>query len=96
MEDVVSFYQENTKILVHTFSSFGFNVYGGRNAPYVWVHFPVRSSWDVFAEILEKTHLVTTPGSGFCSEGEGFIRVSAFSHWENVLKASRRLKTLFK
>ncbi|PKA64074.1 putative LL-diaminopimelate aminotransferase, chloroplastic [Apostasia shenzhenica] len=96
MEDVVSFYQENTKILVHTFSSLGFNVYGGRNAPYVWVHFPGRSSWDVFAEILEKAHLVTTPGSGFGPGGEGFIRVSAFGHRENVLEASRRLKTLFK
>ncbi|KAH0468488.1 hypothetical protein IEQ34_003521 [Dendrobium chrysotoxum] len=96
MKDVVSFYQENTNILVDTFTSLGFNVYGGKNAPYVWVHFPGRSSWDVFAEILEKTHLVTTPGSGFGPGGEGFIRVSAFGHRENVLEASRRLKQLFK
>ncbi|KAL0925772.1 hypothetical protein M5K25_004142 [Dendrobium thyrsiflorum] len=96
MKDVVSFYQENTNILVDTFTSLGFNVYGGNNAPYVWVHFPGRSSWDVFAEILEKTHLVTTPGSGFGPGGEGFIRVSAFGHRENVLEASRRLKQLFK
>lgn len=96
MKDVVSFYQENTNILVDTFTSLGFNVYGGSNAPYVWVHFPGRSSWDVFAEILEKTHLVTTPGSGFGPGGEGFIRISAFGHRENVLEASRRLKHLFK
>ncbi|XP_020704446.2 uncharacterized protein LOC110115525 [Dendrobium catenatum] len=96
MKDVVSFYQENTNILVDTFTSLGFNVYGGKNAPYVWVHFPGRSSWDVFAEILQKTHLVTTPGSGFGPGGEGFIRVSAFGHRENVLEASRRLKQLFK
>ncbi|KAK8959608.1 hypothetical protein KSP40_PGU007941 [Platanthera guangdongensis] len=96
MKDVVSFYQENTNILVDTFSSLGFNVYGGTNAPYVWVHFPGRSSWEVFAEILEKTHLVTTPGSGFGPGGEGFVRISAFGHRENVLEASRRLKHLFK
>lgn len=96
MKDVVSFYQENANVLVDTFTSLGFSVYGGTNAPYVWVHFPGRSSWDVFAEILEKTHLVTTPGSGFGPEGEGFIRVSAFGHRENVLEASRRLKQLFK
>ncbi|KAG0462507.1 hypothetical protein HPP92_020983 [Vanilla planifolia] len=96
MRDVVNFYQENTDILVDTFSSLGFDVYGGKNAPYVWVHFPGRSSWDVFAEILEKTHLVTTPGSGFGPGGEGFIRVSAFGHRENILEASRRLTELFK
>ncbi|KAL8155765.1 hypothetical protein AgCh_000973 [Apium graveolens] len=49
-------------------------VYGGKNAPYVWVHFPGQSSWDVFSEILEKTHVVTTPGSGFGPGGEGFVR----------------------
>lgn len=96
MSDVVSFYKENTQIIVDTFTSLGFNVYGGKNAPYVWVHFPGKSSWDVFAEILEKTHLVTTPGSGFGPAGEGFIRVSAFGHRENVLEACRRLKQLYK
>lgn len=96
MRDVISFYEGNTDIIVETFSSLGFDVYGGKNAPYVWVHFPGRNSWDVFAEILEKTHLVTTPGSGFGPAGEGFIRVSAFGHRENILEASQRLKRLFK
>ncbi|XP_038983354.1 probable LL-diaminopimelate aminotransferase, chloroplastic [Phoenix dactylifera] len=96
MKDVVRFYKENTEIIVDTFTSLGFNVYGGKNAPYVWVHFPGRSSWDVFAEILEKTHLVTTPGSGFGPAGEGFIRVSAFGHRGNVIEACKRLKQLYK
>lgn len=96
MGDVVGFYKENTEIIVDTFTSLGFNVYGGKNAPYVWVHFPGRSSWDVFAEILEKTHVVTTPGSGFGPGGEGFVRVSAFGHRGNILEASKRLKQLFK
>ncbi|GKV24287.1 hypothetical protein SLEP1_g33917 [Rubroshorea leprosula] len=96
MQEVIGFYKENTKIIVDTFNSLGFKVYGGANAPYVWVHFPGRSSWDVFSEILEKTHVVTTPGSGFGPGGEGFIRVSAFGHRKNVLEACRRFKELYR
>ncbi|KAL9229566.1 hypothetical protein vseg_005019 [Gypsophila vaccaria] len=96
MSEVVGFYKENTQIIVDTFKSLGFNVYGGTNAPYVWVHFPGQSSWDVFSEILEKTHVVTTPGSGFGPGGDGFVRVSAFGHRENVLEACRRFKQLYK
>ncbi|XP_068662420.1 LL-diaminopimelate aminotransferase, chloroplastic-like [Aristolochia californica] len=95
MQDMISFYKENAQIIMDTFTSLGFDVYGGKNAPYAWVHFPGRSSWEVFAEILEKSHLVTTPGSGFGPAGDGFIRVSAFCHRGNVLEASKRLKELF-
>ncbi|OIS98505.1 PREDICTED: LL-diaminopimelate aminotransferase, chloroplastic [Nicotiana attenuata] len=96
MKDVVSFYKENTEIIMETFKSLGYKVYGGKNAPYVWVHFPGRSSWEVFSEILEKTHVVTTPGSGFGPGGEGFVRVSAFGHRDNVVEACRRFKELYK
>lgn len=96
MTETINFYKENTEIIVDTFSSLGFNVYGGKNAPYVWVQFPGRSSWDVFAEILEKAHVVTTPGSGFGPGGEGFIRVSAFGHRANILEAAKRIKQLYK
>ncbi|OEL14462.1 putative LL-diaminopimelate aminotransferase, chloroplastic [Dichanthelium oligosanthes] len=96
MHDVVGFYKENTEIIVDTFTSLGFNVYGAKNAPYVWVHFPGRNSWDMFAEILEKANVVTTPGSGFGPGGEGFVRVSAFGHRDNIIEAARRLKQLYK
>ncbi|KAK3011990.1 hypothetical protein RJ639_011248 [Escallonia herrerae] len=96
IHEVIGFYKENADIIMDTFNSLGFNVYGGKNAPYVWVHFPGRSSWDVFSEILEKTHVVTTPGSGFGPGGEGFVRVSAFCHRSNVLEACRRFKQLYK
>ncbi|KAK6787891.1 hypothetical protein RDI58_016416 [Solanum bulbocastanum] len=96
MMDVVGYYKENTEIIMDTFNSLGYKVYGGKNAPYVWVHFPGRSSWEVFSEILEKTHVVTTPGSGFGPGGEGFVRVSAFGHRENVIEACRRFKELYK
>lgn len=92
---MVDYYMENAKILVETFASLGYQVYGGANAPYTWVHFPGSNSWDVFTEILEKTHIITVPGSGFGPAGEGYIRISAFGHRECILEASRRLKTLF-
>ena len=96
MHGVIDFYKENAKIITETFNSLGYNVFGGKNAPYVWVRFPGRSSWDVFSEILEKTHVVTTPGSGFGPSGEGFVRVSAFGHRDNILEACRRFKQLYK
>lgn len=65
---------------VQCFQELGFEVYGGDNAPYVWVGFPGKPSWDVFAEILDKCDIVTTPGSGFGPTGEGFVRASAFAH----------------
>lgn len=92
---MVNYYKENAKILVETFTSLGLKVYGGLNAPYVWVHFPGSKSWDIFGEILEKTDVITVPGSGFGPGGEEFIRVTAFGHRENIIEASRRMKNLF-
>ena len=80
MSELVAFYRENAAILRKTFVDLGFSVYGGENAPYIWVGFPGKPSWDVFAEILEKCNIVTTPGSGFGPAGEGFVRASAFGH----------------
>ncbi|EEC74679.1 hypothetical protein OsI_10370 [Oryza sativa Indica Group] len=90
---VVGVYRENARVLVETFRSLGKEVHGGGDAPYVWVRFPGRRSWDVFAEILEKTHVITVPGSGFGPGGEGFIRVSAFNSRDKVLEACQRLKS---
>ncbi|XVF39461.1 hypothetical protein PTKIN_Ptkin01aG0036800 [Pterospermum kingtungense] len=92
--NVIDYYNENAKILVDAFSSLGLNVYGGKNAPYIWVHFPGSSSWKVFSEILEKTNIVTVPGRGFGPGGEEYIRVSAFGRRERILEASRRLKKI--
>ena len=71
-------------------------MYGGNDAPYVWVHFPGRDSWEVFSEILTKANVVTTPGSGFGPAGQGFVRLSSFGHREDVLEAVSRLQTLWK
>ncbi|KAJ6730400.1 AMINOTRANSFERASE [Salix viminalis] len=95
VRNVVGYYKENAKILVEAFASLGLKVYGGENAPYVWVHFPGTCSWNVFDQILEKTHVVTVPGRGFGPGGEEYIRVSAFGHRENIMEASLRMKKLF-
>ncbi|KAK6156868.1 hypothetical protein DH2020_011116 [Rehmannia glutinosa] len=90
---LVDYYKENAEILLETFKSVGLRAYGGENAPYLWVHFPGSNSWDVFNEILEKTHIITVPGSGFGPAGKEFIRVTAFGHRENILEASKRLRS---
>jgi LL-diaminopimelate aminotransferase len=70
-------------------------VYGGVNAPYVWLKTPEGlSSWDFFDLLLEKAHLVGTPGSGFGFSGEGYFRLSAFNSRENIERAVERLQQL--
>ena len=95
MMSLVNYYKDNCKLIRQTFVEMGFEVHGGTNAPYVWVGFDGRASWDVFAEILEKCDLVTTPGSGFGPGGEGFVRVSAFGHREDVEEACQRLQKIY-
>lgn len=70
-------------------------MFGGGDAPYIWIKFPGRKSWDVFAEILQRCNVVTTPGSGFGAAGEGFVRVSAFGHREDIKEAVRRFKGVY-
>ncbi|KQK23152.1 aminotransferase ALD1 homolog [Brachypodium distachyon] len=89
---VVRVYKENARLLVETFESLGKEVYGGVDSPYVWVRFPGRRSWEVFGEILEKTHVITVPGSGFGPGGEGFVRVSGFNNRDRVVEACARLR----
>lgn len=95
MNSLVDYYMENANILGQALSSVGLQVYGGANAPYIWVHFPGSNSWDVCKDILEKTHIITVPGSGFGLSGEEFLRISAFGHRECILEAADRLKNLF-
>ncbi|PIA48006.1 hypothetical protein AQUCO_01400533v1, partial [Aquilegia coerulea] len=94
IRSVINIYKENAKILIKTFEGLGLKVYGGKNAPYIWVHFPGSSSWEVFSEILERTHIITIPGTGFGPGGEEYIRVSVFGRRESILEASKRLENL--
>ena len=88
------FYMENASILFKNLQNLGLKVYGGTDAPYLWTKIPGKNSWEAFQFLLEKAHLITTPGVGFGQQGEGFIRLSAFSHRENILKAGERLQSV--
>jgi LL-diaminopimelate aminotransferase len=85
------FYLENARLLRAALESLGIACAGGVDSPYIWAKFPGRASWDVFAELLEKHHIVTTPGSGFGPAGESFIRFSAFASRADVEESCRRL-----
>ncbi|MBN1994351.1 MAG: LL-diaminopimelate aminotransferase [Anaerolineae bacterium] len=92
MQQTVGYYMENARLIKQALAELGITTYGGVNSPYVWAEFPGRNSWEVFAEMLEKAHVVTTPGVGFGPAGESFIRFSAFGHREDIIEATRRLK----
>jgi LL-diaminopimelate aminotransferase len=91
---LTDFYLGNAKLIREALQNLGIRCAGGDNSPYIWAHFPGRDSWDVFAGILDKCRVVTTPGSGFGPAGEGFIRFSAFGHRPEVEEACRRLSRL--
>jgi len=89
---LVSFYLENAKIIREKLTAAGFAVYGGVNAPYVWLKAPEGlSSWDLFDKLLQVTNVVGTPGSGFGAAGEGYFRISGFNSRENVNEAMARI-----
>ena len=89
---LVDFYMENAKIMKKTLQASGFRVYGGDNAPYIWIKVPDQmSSWDFFDHLLEKANVVGTPGSGFGLAGEGYFRLSAFNSRSNVLNAMEQI-----
>ncbi|HIF00174.1 MAG TPA: LL-diaminopimelate aminotransferase [Planctomycetes bacterium] len=92
-KQLIDFYMTNARLLKEGLEAVGITVYGGENAPYVWLRTPNNlSSWDFFDVLLNKGHLVGTPGSGFGASGEGYFRLSAFNSRENVEKAIERFK----
>ena len=94
---LISFYMENARIIREKLSEAGLAVYGGVNAPYVWVKTPNGlSSWDFFDKLLQSCNVVGTPGSGFGAAGEGYFRISAFNSRDNVEEAMRRITEKFK
>ena len=94
---LIEFYLENAKIICSQLQAAGLTVYGGVNAPYVWVQTPTGlSSWDFFDKLLQNCNVVGTPGSGFGAAGEGYFRISAFNSRENVNEAMKRITEKFK
>ena len=92
---LIEHYMGNAKLLREAVVEAGLSVFGGENAPYVWVGCPAGlSSWDMFDKMLGEAQVVITPGSGFGSGGEGYFRISAFNSRANVEEVCRRLKEL--
>ncbi|HWM23932.1 MAG TPA: LL-diaminopimelate aminotransferase [Chthoniobacterales bacterium] len=92
---LIDHYMGNARILREAASHAGMEVYGGVNAPYIWVKtLPGLTSWEMFDRMLQELNVVITPGSGFGSCGEGFFRISAFNSRENADEVGRRLQSL--
>ena len=93
VRNLIGHYLGNAEILAESLSSTGLEVFGGQNAPYIWVAGPSGySSWQVFDKFLRDIQVVITPGAGFGAQGEGYFRVSAFNSRENAREAARRFK----
>lgn len=90
-QKLIEHYRENTKLLKVTLEKKGYTVYGGRNAPYLWVDCG-RDSWEVFDEFLLKKGLIVMPGVGFGEYGSSFIRLTGFGNRDTILKAVKRLE----
>jgi LL-diaminopimelate aminotransferase len=92
---LVAHYMGNAKILREACVKMGMRVFGGINAPYIWVKTPDGlTSWQIFDRMLRNLNVVITPGSGFGAQGEGYFRISAFNSRENAEEVARRLGTL--
>ena len=93
--ETVHCYLENARVLVSAMKGLGLSVYGGVNAPYIWVSTPDgMDSWSFFDHLLHKASLVCTPGAGFGQSGEGYVRLTAFGTPEDTAEAIRRLQSL--
>lgn len=92
---LVAHYMGNARVLQDAALKAGMQVFGGTNAPYIWVKTPSGlTSWEMFDRMLQELYVVITPGSGFGSCGEGYFRISAFNSRENAEEVGRRLQTL--
>ena len=87
----------NAKIMKKGFEEVGIEVFGGENAPYLWLKTPNgMSSWKFFEQMLYEAHVVCTPGVGFGPSGEGYVRLTAFGKREDCLEAMNWIRDWMK
>ena len=97
VRETISYYQRNARVIREGLSRAGLEVYGGVNAPYIWVKTPHdMGSWDFFDLLLRRAHVVTTPGAGFGPSGEGYIRVTAFGEAQQAVQAVERIQSVLR
>ena len=89
---VVNYYMENARIIRDSLSAAGYTVFGGMDAPYIWVKVPHGDSWRFFDELLHRYHIIATPGAGFGAAGEGYLRMTAFASRESTVEAMHRIR----
>lgn len=95
VRETIDYYMRNAKVLREGLAEAGLQVFGGIDAPYIWIKTPGgMSSWDFFDLLLSKCNVAGTPGSGFGPSGEGYFRLTAFGRYENTVEAVERLKKL--
>ena len=95
LKEQVAYYMKNARTIKDGLAAAGYTVFGGVNAPYIWLKTPDNmSSWDFFDYLLENVNIVGTPGSGFGPSGEGYFRLTAFGSYENTVEALERIKKL--
>ena len=95
--EIIRYYMNNAQVIREGLESIGLTVFGGVNAPYIWMQTPNRMpSWEFFDKLLNEAHVVGTPGSGFGPAGEGYFRLSAFGHAEDIQRAVASIKANLK
>lgn len=95
IKSMIAYYMENAKIIRDGIKELGFSVFGGVNAPYIWLKTPGKlTSWEFFDVLLNEANVVGTPGVGFGPSGEGYFRLTAFGSRENTVEAVSRIKKL--
>jgi LL-diaminopimelate aminotransferase len=89
---IIDIYMSNAALIRDSLTKLGYTIYGGINAPYIWVKTPDNlNSWDFFDQLLQKANVVGTPGVGFGPSGEGYMRLTAFATPDNVKEALQRI-----
>ncbi len=95
LREQVAYYMKNAEMIREGLAAAGYEVYGGVNAPYIWLKTPdAMTSWEFFDDLLERANVVGTPGSGFGPSGEGYFRLTAFGSHENTAAALERIRGL--
>lgn len=95
VEEQIAYYMTNAKIILEGLKEAGYTVFGGVNAPYIWLKAPNNmTSWEFFDYLLDKANVVGTPGSGFGPSGEHYFRLTAFGNREKTIEAIERIKKL--